>query len=106
MIDGSSAGALPEKMLEKIKSMQPKIHVRGNKIIFERSYMCGSRERTGGPDPTPLENYKNIGFLSNTGLDPLKITKLPIQHSMLGQHQPDSETPLKWRFAGGPLMTR
>ena len=26
---------------------------------------------TGCPDP-PLENYKNIGFLSNTGLDPLK----------------------------------
>ena len=25
---------------------------------------------TGGPDP--LENHKNIGFLSNTGLDSLK----------------------------------
>ena len=24
---------------------------------------------------TPLENYKNIGFLSNTGPDPLKTTK-------------------------------
>ena len=23
---------------------------------------------------------------------------------MLGQHQPVSETPLKWRFAGGPMM--
>ena len=31
-----------------------------------------------------MENYKNIGFLSNTGPDPLKITKLPIQHSLLG----------------------
>ena len=37
---------------------------------------------TGGPDPPSREKYKNIGFLSNTGLDPLKITKLPIQHSM------------------------
>ena len=36
----------------------------------------------GGPDP--LKNHKNIGFLSNTGPDPLKITKLPSQHSMLG----------------------
>ena len=29
---------------------------------------------TGGLDP-PLENHKNIGFLSNTGLDPLKNHK-------------------------------
>ena len=35
---------------------------------------------TGGVE-TP-ENYKNIGFLSNTGPDPLKITKLPSHHSM------------------------
>ena len=60
-----------------------------------------------GPGP-PLENHKNIGFLenflSNTGPDPLKITKLPIQHSMFGHHRPASETPFKWRFAGGPLM--
>ena len=24
---------------------------------------------------TPLKNHKNMGFLSNTGSDPLKITK-------------------------------
>ena len=64
--------------------------------------MCGSRGGTWGPDP--LENYKNIGFLSNTGPDSLKITKLLIQHSMLGHHQPGSKTPLKWLFAGGPIM--
>ena len=40
----------------------------------------------------PLKNHKNIGFLSNTGPDPLKITKLPSQHSMLGHHQHASET--------------
>ena len=38
---------------------------------------------TGGPDPSPGKSTKT-GFLSNTGLDFLKITKLPIQHSMLG----------------------
>ena len=59
---------------------------------------------TGIPDPPPLENYKNIGFLSNTGPDPLKITKLPSQHSMLGHHRPISEAPFKWRFAGRILM--
>ena len=63
--------------------------------------MCGSRG--GGRGSGPLEKYKNIGFLSNTGPDSLKITKLPIQHSMLGPHRPASETPFKWRFAGGPL---
>ena len=67
------------------------------------TYMCGSR---GGPPP-PLENYKNIVFLSNTGRDPLKNPKLlPSQHSMLGYHRPASETPFKWCFAGGPLMAR
>ena len=43
------------------------------------------------PDLCPL-SY----FLNNTGTDPLKIIKLPSQHSMLGYHQPASETPFKW----------
>ena len=42
--------------------------------------MRGSRGGTGGPDSTPSpENHKAIGFLSNTGPDPLgdhKGTKL------------------------------
>ena len=33
---------------------------------------------------TPLKNKKNIGFLCNTGPDPLKVTKLPRKHLMLG----------------------
>ena len=60
----------------------------------------------GGRGPDPPEKYKNIGFLSNTGPDPLKTTKLQIQHSMLGHDRPASETPFKWRFACGPLMAR
>ena len=32
----------------------------------------------------PLENHKNIGILSNAGPVPLKLTKLPNQHSMSG----------------------
>ena len=39
--------------------------------------------------------------LSNTGLDPQKITKLPSQHSMLGHHRHASEASIKWRFAAG-----
>ena len=56
-----------------------------------------------GPGP-PMENHKNKGFLSNTGPDPLKITKLPSQHSMLGHHRPASKTPFKWRFTGMLMM--
>ena len=36
-------------------------------------------------NPHP-EKSQNIGFLSNTGPDPLNITKLQSQHSMLGHH--------------------
>ena len=67
---------------------------------------------TGGPESHgKLQKYR---VLNNTDPDPLKITKLPSQHSLLGHHRPTSETPLshhrhisqtpfKWRFAG-PLI--
>ena len=64
---------------------------------------CGSRGGDRGSGP-PLKNYKNIGFLSNTGPDPLKITKLSSQHSMLSHYRHASETPFKWRLAGGLMM--
>ena len=43
--------------------------------------MRGGGGKAGGLDP--LENYKNIGFLSNTGSDPLKTTKLLIKGILL-----------------------
>ena len=65
--------------------------------------MGGSRGGTGGPDP--LKNHKNIGFLSNTGSDPLKNHKATKPTFNVGQSSaPVSETPFKWRFAGGPMM--
>ena len=67
-------------------------------------HMCGSRGGQGART-SPLENYKNIGFLSNIGSDPLKITKLPIQHSMLGHHRHASETPsFVWGAVDDPLI--
>ena len=74
--------------------------------------MGGSREGTGDPDPPPppLKNHKNIGFLCNTGLDPLKITKLTSQHSKLGNHQwPASERDtismaFRWWAYDGPFI--
>ena len=56
------------------------------------------------PPPPPPKNHKNIWFLSETGSDPLKITNLSSQHSMLGHHRHASETPFICRFAGGPVV--
>ena len=54
--------------------------------------------------PPPKKKHKNIGFLSDTGPDPLKITKLPSQHLKLGSYRHVSETQFKWRFNGRPMM--
>ena len=51
---------------------------------------------TRGPDPPPPKKSQNIGFLNNTGLDPLKITKLPTQHSI-------TSTPAKRHLNGASL---
>ena len=56
--------------------------------------MRGSRGWTGGLDPPPLKNHKNIGFLRNTGPDPLKITKLLSQHSMLARQRNAIDDPI------------
>ena len=55
--------------------------------------MGGSRGMEQGVR-TPLKNHKIIGFLSNTGPDPLK----PSQYSMLS-HQPHAS----WRADDDPL---
>ena len=52
----------------------------------------------GGPDPL-LKNHKNVGSLSNTGLDPLKNHKATKSAFSDG-------SPFKWRFAGGTMMAR
>ena len=38
-----------------------------------------------------MKNHTKIGFLNNTGSNPLKNHKLPSQHSMLGQQGHASE---------------
>ena len=60
--------------------------------------------RQGVRTPPPPEKHTNIGFLSNTGQDPLKkITKLLSQHSMLGRYRPASMA-FRWRADDGPLL--
>ena len=61
--------------------------------------MCGSRGGGGDRGSGPPEKSQKYRVLSNTGLDPLKITNLRSQHSMLGHHRPASETSFKWRFS-------
>ena len=51
----------------------------------------------------PLKNHKNIEFPNNVDPDPLNITKLPSQHSMVGHYRHASETPFQWRFPVEPM---
>ena len=49
----------------------------------------------GGPGVrTPLKSHKTKGFLSNNGVDALKITKLPSKNFTLCYQRPASKTPL------------
>ena len=54
----------------------------------------------------PLKNHKIYGFLAILVRIPCKTTELKSQHSVLRHHRPASETPFKWRFAGGSMMAR
>ena len=59
--------------LEKIKSLS----ISPSNILFFCAAYHVRIQRVGGRRSGPtLESYKNIGFLSNTSPDPLKITKL------------------------------
>ena len=73
---------------------------------FKRSFSCADQEGGQGIRTPPLKDHKVIEFVSNTGLDPLKITKLLSQHSILGYHPPASETSFKLSLAGRPMMAR
>ena len=69
-------------------------------------YSCADPDGGDRGSVPSLKFHKNIGFLSNTGPHPFKITKLPIQHAMLGHHRPASETPFKWHLNGVSLAGR
>ena len=70
--------------------------------------MCGSRGGQGArtPPPPPEKSPKYRVFLAILVRIPCNTTNLPSQHSMLGHHRSASKTPLKWRFADGPMMAR
>ena len=69
------------------------------------SEACADPEgRTESPDP--LKKHKNKRVLSNTGLDSLKNHKAIKPAFDVDHHRHASETPFKWRFAGGLMMAR
>ena len=72
--------------------------------VLDLLNMGGSRGMTGDPDP--LENHKKIsGVLAMLVRIHWTTTKLS-QYSNLGNYRHASETPVKWRFAGGSMMAR
>ena len=81
-------------------------------ILFRSSHlmmtcrpMGGSRGGQGVRTPT-LKNHKNIGFLSNTGPDPLKNHKATKPTFIVGPSSARQRNATrKWRFAGGPMMS-
>ena len=82
----------------------------GLMLCFRMKPMHGSRGgRQGGLEhPPPLENYKAIGFLSNTGSDPLenhKATKPAINVGPLSAHQgKNALMAFRWRANDGPFL--
>ena len=59
--------------------------------------------------PPPLKNHKNIEFLSNTGPDPLKFSKLPNESSIqrwaiIGTPTKRHLKAFRWRAYDGPLL--
>ena len=59
----------------------------------------------GGPDPH-LENHKAIGFLINTGTDPMENYEATKPAFNVGPSSASSETSFKCRFADGPMVAR
>ena len=66
--------------------------------------MYRSRGGTGGPDPHPEKSQKyRVSFQYCWG-SPQKNYKATKSAFNIGHHRPTSETPFKWRFAGGQII--
>ena len=63
---------------------------------------------TEGPDPPPPKNHKNIGFLSNSGPDPLKnhkATEPAFNFGLSSARQRNAiQMVFRWRADDGPLI--
>ena len=67
---------------------------------------------SGHPPPPPPKHHKYIGFLSDTGQEPLKNHKVAKQAYNVGPSSTLQRSAIhmvfrwNWRFAGGPMMVR
>ena len=62
------------------------------------------RGRGQGSGPPNGESHKNIGFLSNSGQDPLKNHKAVNPAFNVGPSTARQRNAIKWRFASWPMM--
>ena len=60
------------------------------KYLFQANIQCWTTIYGRIQRGTPLGKSQKYRGFSNTGPDPLKITKLPSQHSVLNHHRPTS----------------
>ena len=87
--------------------------------LFSQSITRGSRGGGGGGGQgVQTGKIQNIGFLSNTSPDLLKLQSYQARFNVgpssarqwnaiqMTHHRHASETPFKWRFAGGPMIAR
>ena len=75
----------------------------------EKQILLKSRIQKGArcldlPPTHTLKNHKNIGFLGNTGTNPLTVHKATKSAFNVGHHWYASETPNRWRGDDGPLL--
>ena len=79
---------------------------------LSRQYYCLHGQIQGGgggsdPPPPPTENHKNIGFLCNNGLDPLKNHKATKPAFNVGPSSARQRNTIKmvfrWRADDGPI---
>ena len=76
-MEDSDQSVHPHRLMRDLsrRSMgfQGSISSSDGKLRLIRMYgSCADPEGDRGSDPAPLENHKAIGFLSNTGQDPME----------------------------------
>ena len=68
--------------------------------------MRGSNGGGGGGAGVPVPTPENSQIYRVSLQYWSRSLDKPSQHSIMDQHRPTSEMPLKWRFADGPIMAR
>ena len=88
----------------------PLLHGMNDQSCFSDWVVLSMRRpRGGGGLGVRILPWKLTKIMVSLGIlvwTPWKVTKLSIQHLVSGHHRIASETPFKWRFAGGSMVAR